>query len=187
MAGLDLFINNSLRSYLFTSLVASMVVTAACNSNSNNRTGDGGSLPSEKTAHEPKPEFKDNKIAAAYNHYLHVKNALIQSDSKDAQLGSSALKAALLHAGDSEGAAIAAKIASTADLKAQRAEFDALTNKLEPLLKKAPLVGGKIYKQYCPMANEGNGGFWFSSESSIKNPYYGDEMLDCGEVKEVIQ
>jgi hypothetical protein len=37
------------------------------------------------------------------------------------------------------------------------------------------------------MANDGNGGYWLSSEPQIKNPYYGDEMLECGEVKEEIK
>jgi Cu(I)/Ag(I) efflux system membrane fusion protein len=36
------------------------------------------------------------------------------------------------------------------------------------------------------MANEGKGGYWLSSQEEIMNPYYGDDMLHCGEVKETI-
>jgi hypothetical protein len=47
-------------------------------------------------------------------------------------------------------------------------------------------ASGSIYVQYCPMANEGKGGYWLSSQEEIMNPYYGDDMLHCGEVKETI-
>ena len=44
-----------------------------------------------------------------------------------------------------------------------------------------------MYKQFCPMAFEGKGGYWVSTSEDIKNPYYGDKMLTCGKVVEVIQ
>ena len=37
------------------------------------------------------------------------------------------------------------------------------------------------------MANEGNGGYWLAAEQEVRNPYYGDEMLACGEVKRTIK
>jgi hypothetical protein len=55
------------------------------------------------------------------------------------------------------------------------------------LFKKAEITSGSMFVQYCPMANEGEGGYWLSSETEIRNPYYGDEMLNCGEVKETIE
>jgi Cu(I)/Ag(I) efflux system membrane fusion protein len=33
------------------------------------------------------------------------------------------------------------------------------------------------------MAFDNKGGFWISKEPEIKNPYFGDIMLKCGEVK----
>jgi Cu(I)/Ag(I) efflux system membrane fusion protein len=40
----------------------------------------------------------------------------------------------------------------------------------------------KLVVQYCPMANQNNGAEWLSRSSEIRNPYYGDAMLVCGEV-----
>jgi Cu(I)/Ag(I) efflux system membrane fusion protein len=37
------------------------------------------------------------------------------------------------------------------------------------------------------MANKGDGGDWLSSVKKIQNPYYGDEMMECGSVVEEIK
>lgn len=39
-----------------------------------------------------------------------------------------------------------------------------------------------IYLEFCPMANQDKGGYWLSFEEEIRNPYFGDRMLQCGEV-----
>ena len=44
-----------------------------------------------------------------------------------------------------------------------------------------------IYYQYCPMAKNGEGAYWLSNSEKIRNPYYGEAMLGCGEVKETIK
>ncbi|HAT69560.1 MAG TPA: efflux RND transporter periplasmic adaptor subunit, partial [Flavobacteriaceae bacterium] len=38
------------------------------------------------------------------------------------------------------------------------------------------------YIQECPMANNNNGAQWLALEKGIKNPYFGEAMLDCGSV-----
>ena len=40
-----------------------------------------------------------------------------------------------------------------------------------------------IYLEFCPMANNDKGAFWISADKEIKNPYYGKQMMTCGEVK----
>ncbi|MCF1192898.1 efflux RND transporter periplasmic adaptor subunit [Mangrovimonas sp. AS39] len=47
-------------------------------------------------------------------------------------------------------------------------------------------IGETTYKQYCPMADSDKGAYWLSKEKEILNPYFGDKMLKCGEVKETI-
>jgi Cu(I)/Ag(I) efflux system membrane fusion protein len=37
------------------------------------------------------------------------------------------------------------------------------------------------------MANNNKGAKWLSSEEQIRNPFYGDVMLTCGSVVEVIE
>ena len=43
---------------------------------------------------------------------------------------------------------------------------------------------GTLYKQYCPMYDGGSN--WISDSEEIENPYYGDEMLKCGETVETL-
>lgn len=45
----------------------------------------------------------------------------------------------------------------------------------------------KVYLLYCPMANHDKGASWLSTTKEVLNPYYGDLMLKCGEVKIEIQ
>ncbi len=41
-----------------------------------------------------------------------------------------------------------------------------------------------LYYQYCPMAFDDQGAYWISGDKQIRNPYFGDLMLKCGEVRE---
>jgi Cu(I)/Ag(I) efflux system membrane fusion protein len=43
-----------------------------------------------------------------------------------------------------------------------------------------------LYVQFCPMANDNQGAQWLSTEEEIRNPYYGDAMLSCGSIVEVL-
>ena len=42
-----------------------------------------------------------------------------------------------------------------------------------------------VYVQHCPMALD-DGALWLSTSKDIRNPYYGDKMLECGEVQGTI-
>jgi len=39
-----------------------------------------------------------------------------------------------------------------------------------------------LYLEYCSMANDNFGAYWLSFDKEIKNPYYGEQMLACGEI-----
>ena len=40
---------------------------------------------------------------------------------------------------------------------------------------------------YLKLANSNKGAYWLSKEEVVMNPYFGDAMLKCGEVKQVIE
>ena len=44
-----------------------------------------------------------------------------------------------------------------------------------------------MYVDHCPMAANGKGANWLSTEKTIKNPFYGDKMLSCGSVEQTIK
>lgn len=180
--------NHILKSILGLAFVLGSVALGACSSEGNKTAGhESETSTSESTSEAGNPQFSDEKVKEVYGHYIHVKNALVSSDAKEAQQGAAALQTALTNAGSSKGADIAGKIASEAKIDAQRTDFSLLTAEVEKTVKASKLSSGKIFKQYCPMAHGGDGAYWLASESDIKNPYYGDEMLECGEVKEEIK
>ncbi len=132
-------------------------------------------------------ELRDTSINQAYKCYVDLKDVLVKSNASEARIAAAELGSALRKIKGSENTAILAeKIAASTDLSEQRTSFTALSNDVITLFKQSEIASGSIYVQYCPMANEGEGGYWLSSQSEIMNPYYGDEMLHCGEVKETL-
>ena len=169
-------------------LFFSAMAFTACSSNTNKETAATTiQTDSAKVESTVPVQFEDIKVAAVYEHYMHVKNALVEGNGPEAQAGASALQTALTDAGNEKGADIAGKITSISDVEAQRAELGFLSTEVESVIKSSKITSGVIYKQYCPMANGNKGAYWLSSESAIKNPYFGDKMIGCGETKEEIK
>lgn len=73
-------------------------------------------------------------------------------------------------------------IASTTDIKNQRAAFKTVSTNIYDLLKVAK-AETPTYYQYCPMVKAN----WLSKEAAVKNPYYGASMLTCGSTVETIK
>jgi len=176
----------------FAGLSVMFAVSVACTSETAQQTetqdhAHEGHTHEASASQIGNPQFKNENTKAVYEHYIHLKTALVKSDAKEAQSGASALSVALSNVANAKGAELASKIASTSDIKVQRDNLDGLTTEVENVIKSGGLKSGKIFKQYCPMAKNGDGAYWLASESDINNPYYGDEMLECGEVKEEIK
>ncbi|MGI9543484.1 MAG: efflux RND transporter periplasmic adaptor subunit [Cyclobacteriaceae bacterium] len=77
-------------------------------------------------------------------------------------------------------------ILNSEKIQEQRDHFAHLSEGLYQSIKFFGISKGAIYYQYCPMALNNKGAFWLSSKEEIANPYFGNEMLDCGETKEII-
>jgi Cu(I)/Ag(I) efflux system membrane fusion protein len=78
------------------------------------------------------------------------------------------------------------QIQSSGDIEGQRKEFSNLSNELYKTLKDFGLMGKTVFYQFCPMAFNEKGAFWLSTSKEIRNPYFGDQMLTCGETKETL-
>lgn len=176
--------------------VAMIVFLSACGSK--NEEGSTGSHQ-DSTAHEHhegmdmsgketgKVTLKDDKLNAVYQHYIHLTTALINSDTAEAKIASSAIEAGLDQVSQgSQAAKTAAQITEAKDIESQRSLYSELSDEFIPLVKKAGLSSGELYVDFCPMANKDKGGYWLSGQKEIKNPYMGDKMISCGEVKETI-
>ncbi len=79
------------------------------------------------------------------------------------------------------------KIQSSANIADQRSAFIEVNNQFYHAVKTFGLSGKTVYYQFCPMANNDKGAYWLSEEEPVRNPYFGDEMLTCGEVKETLR
>ena len=40
-----------------------------------------------------------------------------------------------------------------------------------------------VYRVFCPMAFDNKGAEWLQTTADVANPYFGDEMLRCGEIR----
>ena len=132
--------------------------------------------------------LKDASQNTILKQYLLLKDALVSSDATKTQEAAKTLQQSLAANKEYETSQAAAdSIAKTNDLAQQRKTFTNLSNQLISVFRKAAVTKGAVYVQFCPMANEGDGGYWLAQEEEVRNPYYGDEMLNCGEVKEKIK
>ncbi len=74
---------------------------------------------------------------------------------------------------------------SGSDLVHQREHFNTLSENVLELISIAGTTK-TLYKDFCPMYNNGKGAVWLSETKAIKNPYFGaGKMLHCGSIQEV--
>lgn len=144
---------------------------------------------------------KVSPLKAVFESYFLVKDALVSSDrkmtasrAKEALQEMNAVKMEQL--GKDERAvwtklfdhiqADLTKIAASKDLEIQRKAFMELSGNFRVILQVSKQEE-VIYYQNCPMYNGGKGADWLSKDLSIKNPYYGAQMLTCGRTIETIK
>lgn len=183
-------------------IISSSVLTVllfAC-SDRTNQTQD-------KTAQENTTEQTSNtatasSIEGALNSYLEVKNALADDNGSAAAKAANTLNKELQSYGagqlndaqkkvyadvEEEALEHSEHIGKNADkIDHQRSHFNKLSVVMYDLIK-SNKTDRILYKQYCPMYNDKKGGLWISEKKEIQNPFYGKEMLECGEIKEEIK
>lgn len=153
--------------------------------------------PEKKTKETPRA-FRQ-QITAVAEAYFEVKNALADDDAKAARLGSrivnnslSKVDMTLLQgqahhhwmALEKQLSAAAGMIENTENIDSQREHFERLSEQILEMTESFGLEIDKAYKQFCPMAFDDKGAYWLSEVEEIRNPYFGNEMLRCGEVTE---
>lgn len=77
----------------------------------------------------------------------------------------------------------ASHIAEGKNIEYQRDYFTFLSTGFYALVKTLKLNDKPVYYAYCPMKKS----YWLSEDEAIKNPYYGNKMLSCGKVAEVLK
>lgn len=72
------------------------------------------------------------------------------------------------------------------NLEENRLIFKSLSSNFIFIISRINGFKKPIYVQHCPMADNNKGADWLSLEKAIKNPYFGDKMLSCGNVIRVV-
>jgi len=78
-------------------------------------------------------------------------------------------------------------IAEAENIDTQRRAFKPLSETMIDVFQSFGLESETVYVQFCPMFDDNQGAFWLSTQKQIANPYYGDLMPTCGDIKDSIQ
>lgn len=147
---------------------------------------------------QPATEAKPDALAAVFEAYFQLKDALVASDATKAKAAAQQLDAAaravdmstLSHDVHTVWMQVMEPLANTATaigsakgLELQRKTFRELTAPMARLLKASP-GSTPVYLDHCPMYEGGSD--WLSRDKAIRNPFYGAQMMTCGSVKETI-
>ena len=138
-----------------------------------------------------------NQLKPIFDNYFSLKDALVKTDGNLASAKArellSAINAVKMETLKMDEHMVwmkvfqnltndAKNISETKDIEKQRSFFNALSKGIYELIKVSKLAE-TVYYQYCPMKKMN----WLSKENTIKNPYYGSQMLSCGSVVETIK
>jgi Cu(I)/Ag(I) efflux system membrane fusion protein len=143
-----------------------------------------------------------NQLEQVFDDYILLKDALVNDDTKGAQQAGEQINQSLKKVDmkllsdkkahnhwmtiQKELKSSANAIENSSDIAAQRGHFKHLS---AHMISGVQLFGvnQNVYIQFCPMANNNKGAYWISLEEEVRNPYYGEAMLTCGEVKATLK
>lgn len=192
---------------IITGVAATVVIAlAACN---NNATDSNTEKKNDTVTQMQTPDttFANTAIVNAsvsiqdiITGYLQMKNAFTADNTNDAAAAGKSLQAAFINFDTKALSVQQAKTfndiaddakehaehigANGGNIAHQREHFDMLSKDMADLVKTFGNGGQTLYKDFCPMYNNGKGAYWISEVKEIKNPYLGKTMPSCGEVKE---
>jgi len=172
----------------------------SCN-NAGTNTGSNTATTAEKPSTQAQSKLGEagtQQLMAMVNDYYKLKDALVATKAGEADAAANKLIASAgtlqqtiatdtatalkpyLDTILAQSKAMTAMMDETCEKK--RVNFESISVAMFEMLKKAELKNGNVYRQYCPMAFNDKGAYWLSNTDEIKNPYFGDKMLECGEV-----
>ncbi len=196
---------------IFFGFAIAATTLAACN-NSNNKAAENKTATKDTLQIKPQADTSAATTATVeavkntasikeiVTNYLQLKNAFAKDNSNDAATAGSLLQTAFKNfdktaltepqkkvfddvADDaSEHAEHIGK--NGGNIVHQREHFIMLSKDMADLIKTFGNGGQTLYKDFCPMANDGKGAIWISETKDIKNPYLGKAMPTCGTIKE---
>lgn len=167
---------------------------------------DAPRVPTDHPAHDIDPAAVPASLAqdvrATFEAYQQLTDALANDDFGAAQdaahayhdqllaMSTDALDEEVREAWD----AVDRSLHESLHAMAAAESIEGIRSQLEPLSDHtalavqafAPELVGSLHRMHCPMAFDNRGADWFQTVREVRNPYFGDEMLRCGEVTETL-
>lgn len=70
------------------------------------------------------------------------------------------------------------------DISGLRAAFEGLSTALLSVVRELGHDGSAtLFEVHCPMAFDNRGAAWLQNSDTVRNPYFGESMLSCGDVR----
>lgn len=142
----------------------------------------------------------NQELKEMVNAYLEMKNALVNSNADEADkaaakmaqkakvVDGSTIKGTGKEAWEQHASLYLDKLAEMQHVKGleeKRSYFGHISEIVYCTVKSFDLKEDmELYATYCPMAFDGKGAYWLAESKDIRNPYFGEKMMKCGEVKE---
>jgi Protein of unknown function (DUF3347) len=142
--------------------------------------------------------FTQSPLSSLLPLYFDLKNALVNDDAVSASKKAADLLSAInnldtknFSAKDQDAFMTlksklshdARHISEVSKIDLQRGHFARLSLNMFTLAKSGKISGQPVYEDYCPMKKAN----WLSAEFEIKNPYFGNQMLSCGDVANTLR
>ena len=141
-----------------------------------------------------------NQLRLVFAEYIRLKDALVNNNSKKAAEDAKALLNNLSKVDmelltdkishnqwmklETQIKSSASSISNSDDIEEERVHFKQLSSDLAKAIQLFG-INETVYYQYCPMVDNNIGAYWLSKEEKVFNPYYGEAMLSCGELRQV--
>lgn len=190
--------------HLFIGLLASSILAlTACNGTSEKKSeSDVHTSHETAVSNESNAASDQGTFSELFSHYQHLTFALSSDDDKEAANAAKGMLEALPKI-NTKGFSTAQKsifddIAADilehsehiddniGNIAHQREHLVLLSKDFYDIAKEFG-TEKSMYKVFCSMYDDDKGAYWLSDSKEVKNPYYGEMMLTCGEVQEELK
>ncbi|WP_081211815.1 efflux RND transporter periplasmic adaptor subunit [Salegentibacter sediminis] len=140
------------------------------------------------------PDTFQKDFTGVLSAYFDLKDAFVNTNSEDVKAVASKmlqrtenLKVANLGAMETQHLtkikSMLEAILENDDIENQRDHFIVLSENIIAFASNMETLENPVYIQHCPMVNNNKGANWLSLSEEIRNPYYGEVMMNCGDTQ----
>lgn len=146
----------------------------------------GSEMPTESQAEMQMLEIPTDQAAQLLAPYLKLQSALANDNLEAAKNEAKAMMKITGHSGPLPELLHDMLAAENLD-ELRKPSFEKLSDAMIMAAKASPAkMGQDLLVMHCPMVHPDRGADWLQASEPLQNPYFGQMMLQCGEVTETI-